>query len=446
MTMIALSFILAKTLFLSFEYKTHPSSLFPYNNAVSESSAFGHLSNPAYLPIWKVTYISAIYEMPYSMEEMNSGDLRIGSAFNNIGLQLGWSRFGIEEYREDILNINLGYRVCRFLYSGIGMSYYSLYINTEELHFREGLTDFRASLLFLPFRWINVSYQQENINSIFNQERKDILYPDKCFGISIHPVLGISFAWNINKLYYNYINTFTLSTNLLSSLSIKAGYSREMSSFAAAIVFLYNLIRFSYGLRHHPYLGLTHSVGITLTSHNLPFNQVNYNKRIYRRSIPKTIKRVNVNNCTIDELRDIPLLTKEIAERIIKYRNIIGPVTRKALFQIGLTAGEVDKLDRYICGLAKKSERKTNEDDSKAIKYKRLQYKKRSHRPYNIETRKMLFQMLLESGISASTALRIAELSREKRREEIILEIENISDLLIEEKDLIIEICNDILY
>jgi len=440
MIKIAIALLLTNPFILSFNYReSSPSSLFPYFQATGESCVLGHFSNPAYLPLQRRNYINADYGKPYSMSVIDAANLRAGYGFNDFGLQLGWSRFGIDEYREDVVDGNLGYRPFRFFSCGFGISYYHLDINTVDLSYNRGLTDFRLSVLLLPFEWLNISYQQENIYSIIQQRREDMLDPYWSFGISLMPVRGVGFFWNINEMFYGYINSFSISTNLLPFLNLSFGYSREISSYSASISFLHRLLCFSYGLRHHPYLGMSHTIGFTIMSSALTLKQVNYNRRLKRRRSPGIMQKIDISRCTLDELGEIPVLSSEIAKRIINYRRMIGPVSEKVLFQIGLDAKEISELKDYIKCLTPELA------GVGLIKQRKWKYKKGSRGGYSLKKRRILFQRLLEKGVSASTALRVARLALNRRKKELILDIKKFNDIQPEKRDAIIKICIDVL-
>lgn len=433
---IAIALLIANTLYSSFDYKENsPHSLFPYNVAASDNSHPGYLYNPAYLPLWPLAYINIDYARPYMMEEMNSGNTRTGYGFDNFGIQAGWSRFGIREYSEDIIETNAGYMPFEFISFGAGASYYHIYINTKDISYKYGTADYRFSLLIMPFNWLNISCLQENLYAL-REKKKDLLYPDRSFGISLKPADGISLVWNINKSYYGYINSFSVTANLLPALSLKGGYSRETSSYSASVNILYEYLSVSYGLSYHSYLGATHRIGISVTERPLPFQQVNYNNKLYKKSLPPKKEKIHINECTLEELTGTGIVKEEIAERIIKYREVIGPIGEKGLIQIGLTNEEVNKLKYYIKGLV----RETNATDAEEKKSKQKKYVKK----IDNETKKLLFRKLLELDISATTALHIAELASLKSRSEIISEIKK-SEIPEDKKKPVIRICEDLL-
>lgn len=130
-------------------------------------------------------------------------------------------------------------------------------------------------------------------------------------------------------------------------------------------------------------------------------------------------------------------LPELIAERIINYRTIIGPITQKGLLQIGLSQKEITQIKSFIKGLAAESEKTPSKDNkSKRKTYKGI---------YTLDQRKMLFQSLLKNGFGASSALRITEVAKNKSWNDLILEVKRFTDVTPEKKRLIIKICSEIL-
>ncbi len=176
---------------------------------------------------------------------------------------------------------------------------------------------------------------------------------------------------------------------MLACLSLKGGYSRETSSYSFSVNFLYDKFSVSYGLTHHTYLGSTHKLGLTIASGDFTLQEINYNKNLARRSLPEKKKKININNCVFEELMESNLFSNEIAERIIKYRDTIGPVSEKGLLQIGITKKEFESIQEYISGLAVEPDL-INEKESAntGTKTHRAKIKK----GYDVDTRKLLFQ------------------------------------------------------
>ncbi|MBN2402787.1 MAG: helix-hairpin-helix domain-containing protein [Spirochaetes bacterium] len=445
---IALILLLANSLTASFEYReTNPCSLFPYNYAVSDTNPLGNLSNPSYLPLREIYYVNTSYAKPYLMEELNSGNLRAGCSTDKLGVQAAWNRFGIRGYSEDVLEGSFGYRPWKFLSAGIGASYYHININTDEIKCREGAADFRFSALLLPYDWINIGYIQENIYSFYNRSLKnkdsdsnteDFIYPNQSLGIALKPARGITFSWNINRIYYGYINSFSVTANMLSCLSLKGGYSRETSSYSFSANFTYAKFMVSYGLSHHAYLGATHKLGLSIAAGDLALEEINYNKSLYRRTLPEKKKKININECSLEELTESNLFTEEIAERVIKYREIIGPINSKGLIQIGIPKNEFESIREYLSGLAPET---AQDAGRRAAKAGTGSYKIKTGTGYDLDTRKLLFQKLLENGLSAGTSLKISEHAKTDSKEQLIRKVKEMPGIDEEKKKIIIKIC-----
>lgn len=437
MIRLALTFLIARSFVASFEYReTKPAALFPYYYAVDDFSS-GIISNPAALPFLGFSYVDLSYSKPYTLDEINANNMRCGYHLERSAFQLSWSRFGIDEYREDVLEFNTGYTPVSFLSFGIGVLYYRLSIETEELTLREQLTDFRASVLLHLHRSILIGFQQENVTSLFERERDDLLYPQSSGGLMIKITDGISLVWNINRMYYGYINSFSVSTNLLRFLNIKVGYSRETSTYAASITILYRFMTISYGLRHHPYLGATHCFGVALCDDHRLFQRVSYKTIRHRKSSRE--RKLDINKCSAEDLKGIALISEMLAERIVRYRNAIGPLSEKSLIQIGFTGKDVVILKKYVTGFIEDPGKKVRNGVTIA------RQRKISRRSRLLRKRRELFKRLIKSGIKASTAFKICESLASTGKRDIINKINALPDISHNEKKRIIRICSDLL-
>jgi len=427
MLKLAISIYLANTITQAFEYKnSSAASLHPYLNAAIDYSTPGSISNPAYLPLIDFSYINFSGSRPYSLNEISSINLKSGYSLKNSGIQIFWNRFGIDEYKENIIEGNIGYMPIKYFSAGTGLNYYNLIINTRELSFTTNQLDVKISALLIPFQWMEISFHQNNLFSILYKKRSDLLFPEGALGVSLKPLKGLSIIWNINRNAFGYVNSFLLSANLLKFLSIKLGYSKETTSYSASFSFVYKYTFFSYSFKFHPHLGITHSIGVTLASRHIQFNNLEYINRFKKRSRNSDITRININNCSLNELKKIPAIKENIAVRIIKYREIIGPVSKKSLIQIGLKQREVNNLLEYVYGLNTK-------------KIQKKKYRKWSR--FSRARKKKLFIKLLKFGIGASYSLKLSELASKGKEKQIFAEIDSIANIDREKKKKIKRLC-----
>lgn len=123
------------------------------------------------------------------------------------------------------------------------------------------------------------------------------------------------------------------------------------------------------------------------------FLPLTYGRDLEPEKIP--VEPIDIQTCTLKELQAVPVLKSPFPERIIRYRNLIGPVTEKALQQLGMRGAEITRFYRYVTGI--KRDRKFFKKRIKKIPYKVLQQK-----------RKKCFAALIAAGISSSEAMESA--------------------------------------
>ena len=255
-----------------------------------------------------------------------------------------------------------------------------------------------------------------------------MIYPERTAGILLKPGKGFSFSWNITDSAVERINTFTTSVNPASFFTVKGGYCRENSSMAASIGIFVKQFMVSYGLKYHPYLGYTHSIGVTYTLSGA------VESLDYKRPFGTTFtKKFNIRSVTEDELKKIDGLTDLSVGRIISYRKKIGPLTEKALMQIGLTGEEIDILEANVYGLERVHRSKDGEKD----------FKKFKQRPPRGERVKNKFRKMISGGIPAYTAITYSELSESGKDDEFHNRLVNDNSLTDLQKKLVEKTCSD---
>jgi hypothetical protein len=359
---------------------------------------------------------------PYSLENLFSGTLKAGAAVKGFGAQISWNRFGFEQYAENIVEAGISYMFINRISLGVSCSYYNLAINTDVISETHDLFNIKAGLLIIPFDWLNISGIIDNIISLFMPEQQMILFPEWSAGVGLRPVKGLFISWNINGTSYGLVNSFYISANILPFLSIRAGYAKETSSYSGSVLVAYKHVSVSYGLKYHPHLGFTHSAGITLTLSPISLESVSYSTKFEKEPQADLIKikRININTCTADDIKKIPGISKTISERLIKYREIIGPVSKDSLVQVGLSQKEADSMLDYIYGLDEEKK-----DDFKPGNNRALANKNRE------AARKFIFEKLNKTGIGALPSMKLSEMAVNKETDKInsyIASIKNISE------------------
>lgn len=413
----------------AFEYKTgNPDALFPFQCAIHDYTSPVVMMTPAQLPFADGLLLNSSAGRPYSEEILASGGSAIQYGSGNYGIQMSWNSFGADFYREHIFSLKAGYSIFPFLHTGISENLYFLKIDTSDLSLEKKETDTDFAFLLTPFTWLNAAFIQTGVISLVTEKNSGIIYPERSFGIMVKPGKGFSLSWNITDTAVERSNTFSASINPASFFSVRGGYCRENSSFAASFGILADKFFVSYGLRYHPYLGYTHSLGITY-AFSAKIESLDYGKPLF----PSAEKKINIRTASLDDLKKIEGLSAQSAERIILYREKIGPVTEKALMQIGLTGEEKAVFENNVYGLERTRRNKEGEKDYR-------KFKKRVPRGERIKHK---FRRMIDGGIPAFKAITYSELSENEERDSFLSRLQSDGSLSGEQKTLIEKTCSE---
>jgi hypothetical protein len=416
----------------------YPAVLFPYPVAASDEWTAPHPFNPAAgaFPLgWQGTWY---YAKPYMLDRMNSGGFSLSRAGDSSSATLDIHTFGIPDYREDTASLAGSMKLSSWLRTGVRVKESFLSIHTPGYSFSTHFTDFDAGASISPFSWMCFAFFQQNISSLLDRGHADLAYPAWSAGISLKPAQGICFTWNLTRARYAFINSYAVSANIMSAVSLRAGYSRDTSSFAFASSIALGKILVSYGAGFHAFLGTTHSVSLTICSENPEYEQINYLSPRIEKFARNTGTRININSCSLEKLSSIPGLPAELATRIIRYRELIGPVSRKSLVQVGVTGHTLDTLLDHIFGLAPDTPaEKTGADRPRRFSKNAFADRRAAEQA----AVKRLFDCLLEREVPAATALRLAEMARGISREEFYRTVDRMEELSEEIREQIRDQC-----
>ena len=415
----------------AFEYKTgDPDSLFPLQIAVHDYSSPVVMQNPALLPFADGFIAGSNAGRPYSNVQLTTAGSAIQYGSGDFGMQFSWNSFGADFYRENTFSLSAGYSIFQFLSAGVTGSIHWLKVDTGDIYHDEQISEGGYGILLAPLPWINAAFHQTGIAALAGKQNSEIIYPERSAGVLLKPGKGFSLAWNITETAALYANTFSAVINPAPFFSVKGGYCRENSSFSAALGILAKDFYISYGLKFHPYLGYTHSAGITYTPEGR-IGSLDYGKPLFS----SARKKININTASFDDIKSIDGLSLRSAERIILFREKIGPITEKGLMQIGLTGDEIKNLERSVYGLERTSR---SREGNKNYTFKKKKFIKTPPRNERIKTK---FRQLISSGIPASKAISYSELSENIRRNEFLSTLFNDNSFSDEQKKLIEKVC-----
>jgi len=420
-------------LFSAFEYSGgEPAALLPFTTASENYSLPGIYRNPVSAAENRGLTLSAYCSRPYSEEELHSYTSGIKYSLGRCGLQFSWHSFGTDFYKEDEFSAGGGISPWPFLTAGISGSIYRLAISGDTGSFSRTMYDADLALRLTPFEPLSFSCVQSCIRTAFTGENSMELYPERSAGATLKPSRGFTMSWNITDTSAGQINSFTSCITPAPFFSLHGAYTPRDSRFAGSVSLVIKKINVSYSLSSHPYLGYTHSLGVTFFTGG-EIETIRYGK-------PKIVihdKKIDINEAADEEIRNLSGLCSRSAERIILYRKKAGPVSEKSLKQLGLSKDEINYVKSNCYGMARgKNDEK---DTNRAVRRTR---RKKTYIPRK-ERIKERFRKMVKSGIPASSAIRYSEIPETSRRGHLDSLLDADKTLSREQKDVVRRICTE---
>lgn len=418
----------------AFEYSGgEPASLFPFTTAAETWPAPGVYRNPLSVTCTRGFTMSAYGSRPYSETGLHSYTSGLKYSSGDLGAQFLWHSFGTDFYRENRFTAGGGFSPSEKFIAACSVSAFRLDIDVEGESFSRVMYDADAALLFVPFNRISLSFVQNCVSTAVTGDNRYELYPERSAGILLKPSAGFSLSWNITDTAAGSINSFGAGISPVRFLSLRGGYTAEDSRIAGSLTIILKNINASYSLTSHPYLGYTHSFGITYSTAT-DIETVRYGTPVI--SAPE--KKININSASPEEIRNIPGLSSRSSGRILLFREKRGSISEKALRQIGLNSDEIESVKLSCYGLARGSRAEDIGDDHSFTK------KSRGRKVYipQRERIKERFRMLIKHGIPAATAIRYSELPESAHRGDIESLLAEDSSLTGEQKDAVRRACS----
>lgn len=431
---LAFTFILHQHAESAFRYGfSEGEGLFPFSTPACDLRFVDPSSVPAYAPLCEGLFLRTSYSRPYMIEGLNSCGVSGGYASSRIGGGFMWNRFGIDQYLEDRVALFSGLRITDQLFIGGRIHADRFAISVEDYSSQNTVYDADSMILLKPVPSLSIAYRQDNIHAAMNRKRRDILYPDSSFGVVFSPEPGISCGWNYLHNYDGGINSWHVRATILPSFSVSSGYARETSTYAVNAVLLVKNITVTYGFNYHAYLGMTHRIGIVLSSAPIPFEPI----VMYRKKSAEEIT-IDITSCSPDDLMRLSPITEEHAERIVKYRDKIAPVTERALYQLGLSKTEINEVMIHCTGIVIEKE----SDQEEKPQWKSFRKNNDTHYKKKAQI-KSLFIRLVDGGLPPATAIKIADAVGDKTGKDAISCIDALPDIPAENRKKAKEICGN---
>lgn len=429
-----ISALLAIQVFVgAFEYREEPGALFPSGSAISNTSDLSYAMSKNRSDISADWMVFSSYSRPYDNAGLNAGSTGFIAAGDSLYAGGTYSRFGLNFYREEKYSVLAGIKNPHNISFFIRPHCNRLVIDTEVVSLDKRFLGVDSGIFLSPFRQIKIAFTQENIQSLVQKEKRDILFPASIFSASVSPLPGFSCIWEYHRTATGGINSWIAEADLMKGFALTGGYSRETYTYACGAAFSFAHCVLNYTMRYHAYLGTTHALALSYQSNERSGSVLPL--RIPQiKSGGESSVRIDLTQCTADDLLTLSGIDSEHAERIIKYRELIGPINEKALVQLDVSREGIDSIRMNSLDLP-------DETEEPAPVKKMSSAERRSYTKQKEETRS-LFLRLVSAGLTPVKALKISSAVNGKKNNEIAPTIREIAGLSDAEKNLAVSVCS----
>lgn len=407
--------------------------LFPYDAAVSPREPFVNLMNPSSLPFQQGPFLSTRAENPYGIRGLASFYGMAGYSAHGAGVSAAWTRFGTPEYAEDRVFLSAGKSAGPF---SIGVRTHADRVRLSLCGFSQTRTamDADGSIRIDPLTFLSLGVVQQNVYACFCRTQRDVLYPETTLGAALFPARGIALSWNYSRTYCGGVSSLSCSVAVLPQLRIGAGCSRETQRYALQSELLLNGFLVSYTFSYHPSLGVTHSAGVAWSPDDAAYSAVDSSCQAYPASESERKVIVDISNCSAEALAEASGISDEMAQRIIRSRELFGSVSEKTLYQMGLSPAERSLVMGHAEGIISEREEKEN-----ALAKKEQEWERRKNAPKR--KAKDVFLRLVDAGIPPPKALKAAQIAK-RSGGSFAQEISRSEDFSADEKRRIVAACS----
>ena len=412
----------------AFEHTGNEASLyFPVHQVAQDHDQYLVPSCAAALPGRKLWYMHSYYTRPFGLCGMRSHTVTAGARYHSAGIRAGWHRFGIEGYTEDTCTLGIGLAPARFISIGAELHRYILQITTPEIRRDFSAWDSSVSARIVPFSRLSITIEQENLHTLACKKNTGVLFPARHAGLSYRLFEGCNLNAEVAEDFFGYSTIWSVRGVLLPMLTCSIGYSPQLESCSAGFTFSWMQMQVNYSFTHHTYLGNTHAFGVTMYTGKFHYTPIPPSRPAPADSARVTDKPLDIRRCTLEQLCSLQVIDRMYCRRIITYRETMGPVTEKSLYQLGLTGRDISRLRGHLVGLAGN------------IQQHHAQ--RRTSRRISLARRKNLFRRLLDRGVPAHTSLQISRMVQHATAGDVEKFISSRTGMSPELKDEVRELC-----
>ncbi|MDZ7262935.1 MAG: helix-hairpin-helix domain-containing protein [candidate division KSB1 bacterium] len=258
----------------------------------------------------------------------------------------GMINFGNESYHEQSFLLSYNQSIGSKFFCGLNLHYMKLQIDRYGSDFSTSLDLGWLLKITSEFRW---GFFASNITRSNMGSNSEPLPQTFTMGFSYQPTDPIIFNLDLFKE-----TTFPLELRaggeyyLFQRIALRSGFSTAPAQFSAGVGLLVSMVEIDYAIATHADLGLTHYFSVQFPVKKLKDAQT---RSQYQAEITQQpIIRINVNRANEAELRQIPGLSRTLARRIIRQRQMDGPFSRleDLLAVKGLNRKLLEQLRPYL--------------------------------------------------------------------------------------------------
>ena len=254
--------LLSRLLYCQFDPGAKQISL-SHSDVAYNDDVFSLFNNVSCLQQLKCREIGIYYSpSPFGLKELSNAFIAYVEPFSFGNIAIGGMDYGFELYREYKLVIGLSKNLYDGLAAGVALNYHSVKIKNYGSDFAF-YADMGLSLkIFNELFW---GFSIKNINRATFGKEKDQIPTFLLTGISYLPVKDLSLNCALEKETERKENfLFGVNYDLINFISIRTGFSSEVSKFTAGVGLHYSVFNLDYAFIYHNDLGLTHQAGIII--------------------------------------------------------------------------------------------------------------------------------------------------------------------------------------
>jgi len=202
------------------------------------------------------------YRRLFGLPELQHTSLSFNRPINkfNCGSELYY--FGFSQYSESALSFSAAYPVTRRLYIGGRLSLYQLRITGYGSTLIAGGG---VGMQFRAFDTLFLGMAADNLSDWRISRQNDKLPFKFTFGAAYQPDANLHiFADFYQEDRFPSEIKCGLEYNLLRKIVLRMGVSPQTDIFACGMDLLFPQLKFCYAFRNHPYLGIEHTLGVSM--------------------------------------------------------------------------------------------------------------------------------------------------------------------------------------